>query len=299
VDRKKWAWSGFAIMVLAMGVIQFIPSAPLIVPAQLPPEQREEHRALNFEGISNFRDLGGYQTQDGRSTRWGVMYRSGNLATASRADVAALSKLGLAVLIDFRSEPEKEEEPDQLPEPPGFSIVNIPTLDGGDKSIAQDITERLENGDFSDFDPDAFMLDANRQFAGVYQPQYQQFMQTVLNAGGAPVLWHCTAGKDRAGFAAAILLRILGVPQEQVLDDYELSKTYALADQRNKLFLLRLFKGDEAADKVERLMGVEKPWLEAAFAEIDAQHGDFDTYVREGLGLSTADISRLQSTLLE
>jgi protein-tyrosine phosphatase len=299
VTKKSLAWTGLIIAAVLVALIQFIPAEPVVIPAQLPAESREQHRVLNFEGIANFRDLGGYPTLDGRHTRWGVMYRSGNLSKASRVDTDIVNRLGLAKLIDFRSAAEKEEEPDQLPEPRDFEVVEIPTLDGGDNSVADEIMARIENGKFSDFDPNGFMLDANRRFTYEFAPQFKQFIETVAAAQGEPVLWHCSAGKDRAGFASAILLRILGVPQDVVMKDYMLSKTYALEARQKELLLLRTLKGDEAADKLTILMGVEESWLEAAFNEIDARYGNFDGYVREALGLDTHDVIQLKSKLLE
>lgn len=299
LNRKTLFWSAFALLTLIMGVIQFIPSAPVLVPSQLPPEERTAHRLLNFEGIANFRDLGGYETEDGRHTRWGVMYRSGNFSTASRSDNAVLTSLGLASLVDFRSAAEKEEEPNQLPDPLPFALVEIPTLDGGDHSVADEIIARIESGDFADFDPDAFMITANRMFATNFTPQFSEFIQIVLNAKGQPVAWNCSAGKDRTGFAAAILLRILGVPMETILADYTLSKEYALAARQKELMMLRLFKGDEVADKLAVLLSVEKPWLEASFEEIDKQYGSFDAYIEQALGLGPADVQQLRNSLLE
>jgi protein-tyrosine phosphatase len=95
------------------------------------------------------------------------------------------------------------------------------------------------------------------------------------------------------------LLRVLGVPQETVMRDYMESKQHALEARKNQLLLLRVFKGEEAADKLAIMMGVEEAWLRAAFAEIDAQWGSFDNYIREGLQLSDGDIAQLQNQLLE
>lgn len=284
--------------LLALAVIQFIPGPPLVIPAELPAADRAGHRHLAFEGIDNFRDLGGYPTASGATVKWGVLYRSGMLAEASRADLAGLERLNLRYLIDFRSAPEKAAEPDRLPEARAFTVVEIPTLDGGDDTVAADIMRRIDEGDFEDFDPDAMMLEANRAFATDFLPQYTEFFQTVLAADGAPVLWHCTAGKDRAGFAAAALLRLLGVPRNVIVSDYMLSREHALAARRTQLRLLRLFKGDAAADKLETMMGVEEAWIEAAFSTIDERWGSFDNYVREGLGLSEADVARLRANLL-
>ena len=299
MSKKKVFWSAFAVLLAIFAIIQFVPSAPLLIPAQLPPEQRAAHRLLNFEGIANFRDLGGYANEQGQQVKWGVLYRSGTFAHSSRADLQGLQQLQLATLVDFRSGGEKDEEPNQLPQPASFTVIEIPTLDEGNKALVGEVMERVESGNFDGFDPDQFMLTANRQFATEFTPQFRQFIHTVLDAGGKPVVWHCSAGKDRTGFASAILLRVLGVPQETVMRDYMESKQHALEARKNQLLLLRVFKGEEAADKLAIMMGVEEAWLRAAFEEIDARWGSFDNYVREGLQLSDGDIAQLQNQLLE
>jgi protein-tyrosine phosphatase len=242
--------------------------------------------------------LGGYPTSDGRQVKWGVLYRAGTFANTSNADLQGLETLNLKTLIDFRSAVEKEEEPNRLPDSPGFTVVEIPTLDEGNKAMVEDVMQRIESGNFEGFDPNELMLEGNRQFASTFTPQYREFMQQVLAAQGQPLVWHCSAGKDRTGFAAAVLLRILGVPQDTVMQDYMASQQHALDARKSQLMLLRLFKGDEAADKLAIMMGVEEAWLEAAFEQIDATWGSFDNYVRKGLGLDDNDIAQLKSTLL-
>lgn len=297
--KHRMFWFLLGAIAIVFATIQFIPSAPVIAPATVEPTQREAHRLLAFEGIANFRDLGGYKTTDGRQVKWGVLYRSGTLAHASPADLKALEKLNLRTMVDFRSSIEKKEEPDALPNPVPFDVVFIPTLDDGNKALVGDIMERIETGNFEGFDPNAAMLDGNRQFAAKFVPQFRQFMETVQRNNGKPILWHCSAGKDRAGFAAAILLRLLGVPQDVVMQDYMASKDNVLNARANQLRMLRLFKGDEAADKLSTLLGVEEAWLAAAFDEIDKQYGSFDNYAREALALTDEDISSLKAALLE
>ncbi len=298
MSKKKLFWSLLAVALLAVAAIQFVPAPALVIPAALPAQQREAHRLLNFEGIDNFRDLGGYPTTDGQQVKWGVLYRAATLAESSKADLHGLEQLKLATLIDFRSAAEKQEEPNHLPDPTGFKVVEIPTLDEGNKAMVEEIMARIDSGNFDGFDPDTLMLEANRQFASTFTPQFRQFVHTVLEANGAPIVWHCSAGKDRTGFAAAILLRILGVPQDVVMQDYMASSQHALDARSTQLLLLRVFKGEEAADKLAVLLGVEEDWLNAAFAQIDASWGSFDNYVREGLGLTEADIAQLKVTLL-
>lgn len=298
MNKKKLVGSIIALAVLAAVAIGFAPAPEVVVPAQLPAAQRESHRLLNFEDIANFRDLGGYPAADGRQVKWGVLYRTATLAHSSDADLRSLDKLGLKTLVDFRSAAEKEEEPNRLPDPTNFTVVEIPTLDDGNKAMVGEIMARIESGDFDGFEPDALMLDANRQFASTFTPQFRQFIHTVLEADGQPVVWHCTAGKDRTGFAAAILLRILGVPQDVIVQDYMASKQHALEGRKAQMMLLRLFKGDDAADKMTALMGVEETWLKAGFEQIDATWGSFDNYVRDGLQLSPQDIAQLRENLL-
>ena len=299
MNKKIPAWGALVALALAITLIQFIPSAPVVVPAELPLDQRDAHRLLNFEGVSNFRDLGGYTTDTGKTVKWGKLYRAANFAETSRADQQVLERLHLHALVDFRSSAEKEEEPNQLPKKPGYLIVEIPTMDGGDNSVSEEIMARFESGDFSDFDPDAFMVEANRQFATTFTPQFREFIGVVQQAKGEPVVWHCSAGKDRTGFAAAILLRILGVPEDVVMQDYILSREYALAARQKELTLVRILKGEEAADKLQILLGVEEPWLQAAFDTIDETYGSFDNYVSEALGLSDEDVTALRAELLE
>jgi len=290
---------GALLPAAALTAYLFAPPEPVVIPAQLPVEQRAAARTLSFSGIHNFRDLGGYRTSDGRQVRWGKLYRSGALHDAKDRDLEVLQALKLDTLVDFRSSAEKAAEPDRLPPAHKFQVVEIPTLDGGDNSVAKEIMSRIETGDFADFRPNQFMLQANRDFAGRFTPQYRLFMDTVLAAGGEPMLWHCSAGKDRAGFAAAILLRVLGVPQDVVIQDYMLSKQYSLDARSKQLLLLRVFKGKEVADKLEVIMGVEQAWLEAGFAQIDEEYGSFDNYVRQALELDGQDIARLRTLLLE
>jgi len=299
LNKKKLFWSAFTVLVLIFGVIQFVPSPPLVIPSQLPTDQREAHRLLNFEGIANFRDLGGYPSDSGKQVKWGTLYRAGTLAHSSDADLRNLGQLQLVSLIDFRSSQEKEEEPNRLPDPTGFTVVEIPTLDDGNKALVGDIMARIDSGNFDGFDPNLAMMTANRQFATEFTPQFRQFIRTVLETDGAPIVWHCSAGKDRTGFAAAILLRILGTPRDIVMQDYMASREHALEARKSQLLLLRVFKGEEAADKLAIMMGVEQAWLNAAFEEIDAQWGSFDNYVSQGLLLSSADIQRLKENLLE
>ena len=162
----------------------------------------------------------------------------------------------------------------------------------------KEVRARLRSGDLDRFDAHNNMVQMYQGLAQECTEQYRDFVSTVLQTQGQPVLWHCTAGKDRAGFAAAILLRLLGVPQETVVEDYMLSADYA--DRRQfAMFLLQLFRGRKGASVIQPLLTVQREWIEASFEAIDDRWGSFDQYSAQALALSPGDIVQLRRLLLD
>lgn len=273
---------------------------PAPLPRHLPPERREPGRRIPSDGPGNLRDLGGYKASDGRSVRWGVLYRSDHLGRLSARDLRLLRRLELAVLVDFRSSAEKTEAPNRLPAGHGIRVVELPLFDDDATSaMGATLRARIARGDLTGIDAAALLIDANRRLVTEFTPVYRQFVAELLAAGGAPLLFHCTAGKDRTGFAAAIVLRLLGVPEAVIVADYLRSQTYSLAARRRDLLLIRLLKGPAITALVRALLGVEAAYLQAAFEAIDETYGSFDAYVRDGLGLDAAAVGRLRDALLE
>jgi protein-tyrosine phosphatase len=135
-------------------------------------------------------------------------------------------------------------------------------------------------------------------FATTFTPKFRIFVQTVLNANGDPVLWHCTAGKDRTGFAAAILLRLLGVDQQSVFEDYLLSNRYIKVSIMQRIFVA-FTRGPRVYKLLKPLLGVQRQWLEIAFDALDREWGNFQIYATKGLGLTPGDIQKLQDLYLE
>ena len=255
-------------------------------------------RVIKFRGFSNFRDLRGYAADGDARVKWGVLYRSGHLAKMNSSDLRRFKQLGIETIIDFRSDPERDKDPNRLPDSLNFKTLSIPILDPSTSSWAEDLKMAIQNREFQDFDASEKMREWYQELAVGHVIPYRQFIQGVLNAQGAPVLWHCTAGKDRTGFAAAILLRILGVSQDIVEDDYLLSAKYA--DQRRALiWMLRLSRGKEAAETIQTFFQVQKEWIRAAFQAINAHWGDFESYSYEALGLTESQVSQLRDQLLE
>ncbi len=255
-------------------------------------------RYLKFSGTRNFRDLGGYQTTNGRVTRWKTLYRSDHLHKLSDTDFRYLEAMRLDKIIDFRAEHEKDAEPDRIPFNMDVLLVHIPILDLSTE-VWRNSRDRFINDNMRNIDPVKFMMGTSVDLAVRFAPKMRQFFQELLSSKGFPVLFHCAAGKDRTGFAAAILLRILGVPLEVVMEDYLLSNQYYFASQEFNLRLIRLLKGEKYAEVVKGFLEVRPEYLSASFDTIDRKFGSFDRYVSEGLGLTAQDVRTLRDFYLD
>jgi protein-tyrosine phosphatase len=185
--------------------------------------QNEEHRLLLMDGSHNTRELGGYKTTDGKSVKWGMLYRSDKLSDISDTDQEYLQSLGIKKIVDFRSKEEKTEDPDIIPE--GINYIEMPiNVDGAMRSKIEAVLKGETEKEVK-----SFLVDANREFVTSYTDVYENFLRGLIDED-APTLFHCTAGKDRAGFAAAITLIALGVSKENVIEDY--MKTNAFTEDR-------------------------------------------------------------------
>jgi protein-tyrosine phosphatase len=264
--------------------------------AGMPDHVKQRHLAL--DGAPNFRDLGGYATADGRHVRWGQFYRSDDLAALTDEDLEKVSALGLKLVCDFRSESEKQSEPDRLPaeSPPAVADLAI----GAETFMVKDLRERISSGNLEDLDLRSMMIEGNRQFATTFSPQYAAMFERITQAENRPALVHCTAGKDRAGFASAMILSVLGVPRETVMEDFLLTNHYTRRATERMLLVIKVssfFRAD--TEKLRPLFGVEPAYLEAAFQAIDERWGGFDTYRREALGLDDAELEAFRAAVLE
>lgn len=260
-------------------------------------QNRDKIRRLVLSGARNFRDLGGYETNDGKHVRWGVLYRSDRLHKLTEKDLQQLSALGLHQIVDFRSAFEKEVETYQLPAEFGSRVVEIPILDDSTllfRGSRKELVTKLKQIDAAEF-----LIRANMEFASQFTPEIQQFVKILIASEGRPILFHCTAGKDRTGFAAAVLLRILGVPHNVVLEDYLLTNDYLFATYRRRLVLMALLRGRRFAYVIRNFMLAQPAYLAAAFDVIDRNHGSFENYVHHGLGLTSADVDTLKLLYLE
>ena len=257
-----------------------------------------------LDNLHNTRDLGGMRTADGRTIKSGRLIRSGHLFGASEHDMRALA--GLAeVIIDFRTPGECREKPN--PELPGVSYFHIPIMDSltagvtREKEADQKVVTRLGQ------DPEAarrYMCDMYKGF--VSDPfavsQYRQFADMLLTDRKKAILWHCTAGKDRAGFASVIAEEILGVERDAIRQDYLATNEYQKEDVDK---LIDMFMGKERDSDPKRqealglLFGAREEYLDALYGQIGALYGDFEAFLREGLRIDDAKRDLLKKIYLE
>ncbi len=250
-----------------------------------------------LQGAPNFRDLGGYQTEDGRRVKPGMLFRSDQLDRLTDADLAAMEGLHLAYVVDLRTESERAREPDRLPR--GAKPLILDVSADADGSLGGDM--RKAQAEITAGRGVELLEAANRDFVSLPSAQaaYRALVALVADPATGPLVYHCTAGKDRTGWASAVLLSILGVPRERIYYDYLASNAYLA--QKNAGILASLKASGAPIDpaNLEPVLGVRRAYLDSAFAEVDRVYGTMDAYFREGLGLSDAQIETIRSKYLE
>ncbi len=262
----------------------------------MPEHVKRRHVAL--EGAQNFRDLGGYTTEDGHTVRWGLLFRSDNLSQLTDADLDKVHELGIKLVCDFRSAEEKAEEPDRLPAQDPPTVAELPIFDEGFSPA--EFRKKLTSGDLGDLDLRQALTDANRLFATRFAGQYKAMFERITQPEYLPAVVHCTAGKDRAGFASAVTLRTLGVPEETVYEDFLLTNHYTAKKIERMLWTIRLFSLFRVdPEQVRPVLSVERGYLAAAFDEIAKNYGSFDAYRREALGMDDAKTAAFRQLALE
>jgi Protein tyrosine/serine phosphatase len=227
-----------------------------------------QERCIKTEGAPNLRDLGGYPVAGGGTVKWGKVYRSDDLYDLTDADMPVLNRLGIRLIVDFRTRHEAMLSPDRLPESVRES-VNIP-IDAG-KVMAQFHDENLNARKTR-----GIMLSVYRDLAHDFQPAFREFFRLLADDDNIPLLFHCTAGKDRTGFAAAMFLTALGVDRPTVMEDYLLSV---------QCLEKRYREGVDYDEIMRPLYRVEPEFIGAAFDVVDRQFGGPERYLRECLGV--------------
>jgi len=259
---------------------------------------RVAERLLPLQGGRNFRDIGGYRAADGRQVRWGRLYRSGVMSGLTEADMGYLSALGVKVICDLRSNQERASQPNPFIKAGGPAVVAT-DYDMMDLSALRQATDRESA-------INAFAA-GYVQFAEFLTPQYTD-MFARLKQGEAPLAFNCSAGKDRTGMAAALILSVLDVPRETILADYALTQVYTPPSMYMKEASQAKSAGFSQAqaeafmrlprDVLEVMMGSDPEVMRRALATIDQKFGGPVALAKARFGLNDADVAALRRTYL-
>ncbi len=239
-----------------------------------------------LSGGSNFRDLGGYRTRDGRTVRRGAVFRSAHLGGLTDEDRAALAGLGVRTIVDRRGVAEAAETPhliDGLP----CRVVGAHIEPG----VGDRIRGAVADGTATPHRMMEFLTDHYRDYPRRCAPGFRTLFATLSDGTHRPLVFHCTAGKDRTGFASALLLSLLGVPWETVMEDYL---------RTNDLWTGHIGRYPELdIDTRAAIVEARTPYLEAAFDVVRSDFGGPEAFAERALGLDGAARQRLQAELLD
>lgn len=268
---------------------------------------------LPVKGIVNARDLGGYEVQDGRHVRNGMLLRTAHLADATQSDLDYLAALSLGKVIDFRTEHEKTGRTDR--EVPGADYVSLPIDASG--ALSQTATEE-ERKSFTSrkkfsvksvivmaaFNEKAQVV-ARDMFSTVLtypdcQRQIAAFLRQVVDGGAEPILFHCSQGKDRTGIASALLLAALGADRETIIADFDATNRVYARDVRKYTRRVKFWGGKEKElAVVKAFIGANTEGFVKGLDQICETYGSLEAYLKGPMGLTDADLQTLRDRYLE
>ncbi len=244
-------------------------------------------RRIELDGARNFRDLGGYPSLLGGTTRWGRIFRSDRLDTLTLGDLDVLTELGVVTVYDLRTDEERDRAPDPIPS------VHIPILSRFMASRPiPDFGALVEHDQGVRFMSD--MMIGLLTHAG---PEIGQILTGFADPATTPAVFHCTAGKDRTGLIAALLLEWLGVDRDTVIDDFVLTEQFHVLDEDHHAFRRMLERGigPEAAAGA---LGAPRSMMAETLHELDTTFGGVETYLTDQAGIGRQVLEDLREHLL-
>ncbi|WP_231923279.1 tyrosine-protein phosphatase [Sphingobium cloacae] len=248
---------------------------------------------IPLEGAFNLRDFGGYPTIDGRRVKRGMLFRSGTMALLTNADAAYLRSLGIRAICDFRRGNERKTEPTL------WHGADVDYFSRDYRESSGLLSEMLKREDATADEMRERMIALYRVIPADHAESYRAMFTRIL-AGRVPLLINCSAGKDRTGVAATLILGALGVPREAITNDYMLTNDHAdwdwLMAQRDTLVARLRF---ERADMLAPLLRAETVYLDTLFETLDQHYGGLEGYLTDVLGVDDAAREAMRAALLD
>jgi len=254
------------------------------------------NRLVNFKRVANFRDLGGIKTQDGRVVKWGRIFRSGNLSGLKKSEFDKFKDLNIQTVYDLRTSHEIDGKEDRLPAE--IKYIHVPTVKDNEGQIAQ-LRAKVIAGKISE-------KEAKEQTTAFYKGAVSINVGSLRDLIGQiaeseePVLYHCSAGKDRTGIVSALILSILNVDRKTIMDEYLMSNYYRRKKTEKllgKAKLAKIIKPGMNLKAIEVFMTVDEEFMNAVFEVIDKQYGGTDRFIENQLQISKETRNRIINLL--
>lgn len=240
------------------------------------------NRHIYFKNVINFRDIGGIKTMEGKTVRWGKIFRSDNLAGLKKSEFRKFNDLHIRTVYDLRTANEIKGKEDQLPE--NVNYVHFSTVKDNGDLLAQ-LKSKVLNGEISEEKSIELTLELYTGCVSENLPTVRTLLKKVLNSN-EPVLYHCSAGKDRTGMTTALILSILKVDRQTIMNEYLLSNYYRkdkIEKMLGKVKLAKIVKRHINTKVIENFMKVDEKYLNATFEVIDKKYGGMDDFIKNEL----------------
>lgn len=245
-------------------------------------------RSAVMDSVQNFRDLGGYTSTNGKTVKWGKVFRSGELSSLSEWDSIRLDNLGIKTIIDLRTNQETLTAPIKYTK---ANILQIPISVG---KIA-DAPQRVIEGRMRKGDAGVYMEDEYLQFVTDNTDQFAKVLEQFQNEDNYPILISCSYGKDRTGFLTAMLLAALDIPRDAIMEDYLTSNQYI--DTSHLADIVKHLSTD-AQESITVFLTANEGLMDLAFHKIKKEYGSTEKYLSKGLRLTDKKRERLKDILL-
>lgn len=248
---------------------------------------RISNRKLDFKNTSNFRDIGGLSTLEGKTLKWGKIFRSDNFSKLRSKDFEKFEALQITQIIDLRTSSEIEGKQDHLPE--NIKYEAIPIVDDNGDLLAQ-MKGKVIRGEVSISESNAMMRELYENGVTQNISALREVILKIVNAD-QPILYHCSAGKDRTGIITALLLSILKVDRETIVNEYLLSNYYRrekIESMLQKIKIAKIIKPKLEPQVVLNFMNVDEEYLQATFNAIDKNYGTMDNFIQNALQIDEA-----------
>ena len=248
-------------------------------------------REIDVPGVKNFRDLGGVPAKNGKAVKRGLVFRSAKFDRITPEGEAVLDALGIRTIVDFRSPGEQRRNPTRY-ERGNVRRVHLPVFTDTPEGYFE---EKLTRG-LSPQGALALMEEANRSFARERCGAFRDFLALFDDEKNFPLVFHCTGGKDRTGFAAAMIYSVLGVSDEEIRADFLLSQKNTIPTTERTVHRLLEIVPPKTLDV---LMTVFPEFLDAALSEIEKAWGSRERFLSDALGVTEAKAQKIRAFLLE